>query len=64
MRDVQVGQLENGKFASYDFTVAEPETQVPLILERVIAAKGKVLACKPHEPSLNDVLATWTKEDS
>ena len=64
VRDVQVSQSENGKFASYDFTVAEPEIQVPLILERVIAVKGKVLACQPHEPSLNDVLATLTKEDS
>jgi ABC-2 type transport system ATP-binding protein len=40
-----------------DFTVTEPEIQVPLVLERVIWAHGKVLECTPQEDSLEDILA-------
>jgi hypothetical protein len=47
-----------------DVTVARPEVQVPLILERLVAAQKRVLACTPQEQSLDDVLAALTRENS
>lgn len=46
----------------YEILVSDPEVQVPAILERVIAAQGKVLAFAPHEQSLRDVLVALTRE--
>ena len=48
----------------YRVAMAAPELQVPLILERVIAAKGKILACTPKEHSLRDVLVALTQDNS
>jgi ABC-2 type transport system ATP-binding protein len=46
----------------YEILVADPEIQVPDILERVMAAQGRVLACTPHQKSLRDVLVALTEE--
>jgi hypothetical protein len=46
----------------YEILVADPEIQVPDILERVMAVQGKVLAFTPHQKSLRDVLVALTEE--
>ena len=55
---------ENADRVVYEISLLEPEVQVPMILERVVAAKGKILACTPHEQSLRDVLVALTGETS
>ena len=64
VKDVySVAQDQDGP-VSYNFSVENPDVQVPVILEGVIAAACKVLACQAYEPSLNDVLAVLSKENS
>ena len=54
--DVRNLPSQEGHGHTFDMAVEDPQVQVPLLLERVIAAGGKVLACTPHERSLIDVL--------
>lgn len=60
--NVQESPSVRGGAKSYDFLLDEPKVQVPIILERVLAAKGRVLGCIPHEQSLLEVLAALTRE--
>lgn len=62
--DVKALLSENGGPVYLDVTMTQPEVQVPLILERLVAAREKVLACTPQEQSLDDVLAALIKENS
>jgi ABC-2 type transport system ATP-binding protein len=55
---------EEADRVSYEILVTEPEVYIPAILERVMAARGKVLACAPHQQSLRDVLVALTEENS
>ena len=48
---------------SYELLVQNPQVQVPMILEQVVAAKGKILACIPQEQSLRDVLVALTVDN-
>lgn len=61
---VKARPSEVGEPLCLDFTVTEPEVQVPLVLERVLAAHGRVLECTPQEESLDDVLATLVRENA
>jgi ABC-2 type transport system ATP-binding protein len=61
---VKAQPSENGGPMHLDVTVARPEVQVPVILERLVAGRKRVLACTPQEQSLDDVLAALTRENS
>ena len=60
--DVQETAPEDGGPVVYNISLSEPEQNVPLLLDRVIAARGRVLACTPQEQSLSDVLETLSRE--
>ena len=61
---VQECPLEGDDAVAYDIYLKEPKVQVPLILERVMAADARVLACTPLQLSLSDVLTSLTTEKS
>ena len=51
---------QDGELHDVEFAVDDPKVQVPLLLERVVAAGGKVLVCAPRERSLTEVLSELT----
>ena len=57
VHDVRVLPVQDEGLQSVEFALENPGVQVPQVLERVMAAGGKVVACSPRERPLSEVLA-------
>lgn len=62
--NVTLHPAKNGDALDLEVSVTQPEVQIPQVLDRLIAANSKVLACTPREQTLSDVLEFSAGEES
>ncbi len=56
--------VDGNGVSAFDILVDEPKIQVPIVLESLYRADGRVSQCGPKEASLGDVMARFVGERS
>ena len=49
VHDVRLDAIQDGEPHNVEFTVEDPDVQVPQLLRQIMAAGGEILACAPRE---------------